>query len=1110
MLQLHFSNRPEALTRLLLGNLAATAGDVFAPAGIIVPSRAVERSVTLAMADSRGICANVQFDFLARWLWCQIARVVPGVAATSPFEPGPLAWRIWGILGDPAYVASHPRLASYLQDGDALLRYELACRLAALIRDYSTYRDEWLEAWARGGRVTELAPQSRADEAWQADLYRRIVTAQHVSAVHPGTAFIAALAQMDALAARAAGLPAHLHLFALPTLPPQHLRLLAALAPLVDIHVYVLNPCEEYWFEVVDRRRLRYLAARGRDQYQEEGNRLLAGWGRQAQSHIGLLVDLDGTALVDDCQFEPAATDTLLAQLQDSILRLTAVAPATLHFTAGDRSLEVHDCHSLGRELEVLHDTLLDLFRDAAGALRPCDILVAVPDLEAAAPLIEAVFGTVPADRAIPYQLTGRARSTVNAPARTLLALLALVASRCTAPAVFDLLQQPCVARRFGLDDAGLQQVREWMEESGMRWALDAAHASATGAPPQSRHTLADGLERLFLGFALPEGAAGPGIGGLLPAANAAGAGALALGVLYGFIARLAELQRRVAVAQSPDAWRQCLVATVNDFIAADAADIDDLDELRLRIDGLAAAMGQGGVDGDVSLAVVQAALAALLEDEALGGVPTGRVTFASLSSLRGIPFEVVCVLGLDDGVFPTTTRAAEFDLLAQHPRRGDRQRATDERNLFLDLVLAARRRLYLSYSGRGVRDNAPLPPSVLVAELLDTVGRDIAERIVVAHPLQPFSRECFASDADPRLQSFDADLGAAVQEAGAGTPALPSARVPVAAEDEDGDDDDEASAARVAARAQPPFFTAPLAPPAAAWRDVSLTQLTEFFANPSRYLLRRRLGLQLHRDEEELADAEPFALARRDERALAARLLPQLLRDPADPAAAMLLAGGIETPGGSVGEYVRAQALHDLRSFATRVSPLLRESCLPPHEAVIDCEVAGESWRITAVLQDLRAAGLVRWSYDRPPDFAPLRAAAALRVWLEHLTLCASAPPSVSRATQAIGRAAAWRFTAPAEPRALLAGLLALYREGLSAPLPFLPDSAWAYVWADGDLDAARKAWRVTKFHPWGESADAAHRLAFRGLPEPLDERFASLATQVFGPLRAHLAAES
>jgi exodeoxyribonuclease V gamma subunit len=145
--------------------------------------------------------------------------------------------------------------------------------------------------------------------------------------------------------------------------------------------------------------------------------------------------------------------------------------------------------------------------------------------------------------------------------------------------------------------------------------------------------------------------------------------------------------------------------------------------------------------------------------------VPTGKLSFSSISSLRSLPFRVICVVGLNDGAFPSAMRPAEFDLMALSPRPGDRQRRTDERNLFLDLLLAAREKFYLSYTGRSIRDNAPLPASILVAELIELLvpatctdptapeQRDEARRrLVLEHPLQPFSTRYFAADTDPRM----------------------------------------------------------------------------------------------------------------------------------------------------------------------------------------------------------------------------------------------------------------------------------------------------------------------------------------------------------------------
>ena len=69
MLHIHYSNRHEVLTRTLLAHLGASAAGVFDAEQVIVPSAAVRRALTLAIARERGICAQVEWGFLAHWLW---------------------------------------------------------------------------------------------------------------------------------------------------------------------------------------------------------------------------------------------------------------------------------------------------------------------------------------------------------------------------------------------------------------------------------------------------------------------------------------------------------------------------------------------------------------------------------------------------------------------------------------------------------------------------------------------------------------------------------------------------------------------------------------------------------------------------------------------------------------------------------------------------------------------------------------------------------------------------------------------------------------------------------------------------------------------------------
>jgi len=1145
MLHIHFSNRLELLRAALLQRLAATVpADPFTPEQVIVPSAALRRHLSLALADARGICANLRFGFLAQWLWQQIERVVAGVGDESPYAATRLAWRVHAAFGDAGFVSRHARLAAYLSGADELMRYELANQVAGLLEQYVTYRPDWLQHW-RDGRLALDAAGASADEAWQAALWRRIDGELGMHALHPAEAFVQALQQGGSALARRAGLAQTVHVFALPTMPPLHLRLVHQLSRWVDVHLYVLNPCQEFWFDLVDRRRLSHLAARGRAQGLEEGNRLLAAWGKQTQAHIEALVDLGGDGAEDDAAFAPAPGHSLLAQLQNALLELRQIEPGSVALDPQDRSIELHVCHSLGRELEVLHDHLLGLFA-ADPHLRPGDILVVMPDLDAAAPLIDAIFGTAPKERALPYALCGGARSRVNAPARSLLQLLALASSRCTASALFALLQQGCVARRFGLDEHALAQVHGWLLEAGFHWGLDAPHRARFELPATPRHTLADALQRLFLGYALPQ-AHGAAFDGLIGAGAAEGSRALALGALWRFALALQRLHADLQRPRHPEIWASTLSGLLDDFLAPTEAELDELRELRQTLRQLVDDMHGGGVTEALPLEVLRAALQARLDDPARGGAAGGSVNFASMSSLRGLPFAVVCAIGLNDGAFPGTARPLEFDLMAPQPRRGDRRRRDDERGLMLELLLAARHSLYLSHTGRSVRDNTPLPPSVLVAELLDLLLPAIADdpsstqalarargRLVVEHPLQPFALSAFDAHGDPRLRSYNRELADALRASLEAPPRQPQ---PAAAVDEvaggdadtdtdsdsdsDSDSDtdsdtdsDSDSEAEVDADADAnsdshvddedvsagewlaPFFCAPLPVPGPEWRQVSLAQLIEFFRNPCRALLRRRLGIELAHAEDELQDDEPFLPDGRSRAALADRLLPLLLKGTPAQDLLSLAHAGTEMPDGPLGEGQLQQELQSLTAFATQLRAAAAEPTLPPHTHTLDVALDGEAWQLQWSFADLRRAGLLRWRYG------PTRAGDRLAAWLQHLALCAAPAYGAALRTRWLSSDGEFQLEPCADAAEKLRELLALYRQGLSEPLHFYPRAAWA-LQRQGP-GAARAAWQSSR--SFGEGDDPAYRLALRGVDVPLDARFEALASAVYGPLQALL----
>ena len=1168
MFHLSFSNRFEILLDTLLDRLGAEQTGPFAQRQVVVPSSALRRTLELAVADREGVSANLQFDYLAQWLWQQIGRVVP-VAERSPFAVAVLTWRIHGLLDCAhergGWVTAHPRLARYLAPADARMRFELAERIARVFDHYLTYRPRWLDIWGSGrGTVLEAGASAveREDEAWQAALWRRIRDSLALRQEHPAQAFLRRVTAMSAAELAAVGLPSTVHVFALPALPPLYLDMLRELSRVVDVHLYVLNPCREFWFDIVDARRLSWLAAQQKDMFFETGNSLLAAWGKQTRAHIGLLFEGEHE-VEEDAAFAPHPAHHLLARLQNAILDLQELKPASVHLAAADRSIEVQVCHSRTRELEVLQDRLLGLFKlhaNTPDALRPSDIVVLMPDLEQAAPLIEAVFGTAPVERRIPWRITGLGGTQDNPLAKVLDQALQLAASRFPASRVFDLLQQAPVAAHFGLGNTELETIHAWLREAGVRWGLDAESTGTEGAvakeeggdviSPAPAHTLEEGLHRLFMAWAAGPAAQQTTFAARIGAAAPEGQAALALGSFWRYVDSLRLLRTQLQRPHTGAVWRPVLNEVLERLVGDSAEHADAQREVRAAIAALADNVAAAELDTPLALDVVHPALLALLDDPARGGVPGGTVTFSALSALRSLPYRVVCLIGMDQGAFPGSDRPAEFDLMAARPQAGDRQRRLDDRNLFLDLILSAREVLHLSYVGRSVRDGSALPPSVLVDELLDVLAiattaeagqpqalADARERLRLHHPLQAFAADYFVARdrSDARLTSFNTDYAHALASrldaaqkrvsADAATPvgiALPSSGAANDAE-EDGAEEDG-----LTRDDETPFFATPLSAPEAAWRAVDLLQLTRFFANPCRYLLRHRVGLDLPEAEEELDDVEPLLPDWAAHQALAQRLLPvlqnRLTRTDAELAQAVsataaaelwaLARAGGEYPAGALGKSALERELASLQAFAQRQHQLLQGDRLAPHLAHYETTLDGEDWSLSAAFTDLHPGGYLHARYDdsRVGDY--------LATWFAHLLLCA-APPAVSSAVppstlssvplaaaRGLSRNGEFHFLPlePARAQAELQSLLALYREGLSQPLHFFPKSAWAHMLGGEKPPAAENKWRGGRNADFGEANDPAYRLALRGEKDLPDGRFYELAPRILRPLLEHL----
>lgn len=1138
---------------------------------VLVQSNGIAQWLKLALAQEPqaggcGIAAGLDFVLPSRFLWTAYRAVLGEavVPADSPFDKAWLVWRVLRLLPELLDEPVYAPLEHFLHgDTDQRKRYQLAERLADLFDQYQVYRADWLMAWAAGEDVLIEARGGRRalaeEQCWQPAMWRRIVadvassgTAGRVDAggrvaVHAAFIERARVAKSDE---RPAGLPRRVLVFGVSTLPRQALEVLQALSRWVQVFVCVPNPCQHYWADIVTGQEL-LRAERARQarkpgapvwlddsQLRQHAHPLLAAWGKQGRDFIALLDEMDDpqaravheTWLKSLGQridlFERPEGATLLAQIQADILDLTAEAEiaqrATVVNPATDRSLRFHIAHSPQREVEILHDQLLDAFA-CDPELRPRDVVVMVPDIAAYAPHIEAVFGLVAREdpRFIPYSIADQNARGVDPLLNALERLLNLAQSRLGLSEVLEWLDVAAIRARFGFAEADLATLRTWLHGANVRWGLNDAHRQKFDLPPVdgvAQHTWQFGLRRLLLGYAVGE--TGGAWGDIEPYGAIGGKEAALLGPLIEFLAQLEATWQQVHTPVTPAEWVKRLRGLLKTFFKAEsAADRFTLLRLGEALQDWLTRCDEAGLREPLPLAIVAEPWLAALE---AGGLSqrflAGSVTFATLMPMRAIPFKQVCLLGMHDGAYPRSRPPVDFDLMGQDYRPGDRSRREDDRYLFLEALLAVRQALYVSWVGRSVTDNSERPASVLVAQLRDhlragwrlhagdTDGQALLDGLTVEHRLQPFSPE-YLYAMGPYF-TYAREWGRA---------------------GEGGRAEDEARGAGEGGALSPsPAPGGGGECPGQAVLACSLDELVGFCKAPVKAFMQKRL--EVYFDEvEQKEDVEPFTLDGLEQWQFKDELIRAALADveraddltpTRDETVARWQRSGDLPPGGFavplvqgwqagqevvLQDYREALALWpealDKQAFAYRLD----------NEAV---SIEVEGWlpelRQGRVEGELQRACLT-WSASNLVDGKQYRLDKALPYWIRHLAGHLALGPIHTRVISPVGTLNLSPLTVD-EARGHFETLLRLWQAGMRRPLPLALKTANAWLHARGPaesdvLDKARGAARAAYEGGFNNEGEVGHcPYLERAYPDfaalTASGEFETLAEQLLRPL--------
>lgn len=995
-----------------LADLMSANHDVFAPDTVAVASKSVEQWLQLELARQNTIAAHIDFPFPAR----VVHMLIPDLPDIADWT-----WKIFSLLAE----CHEPKVKAYLEeDPTRTKRWCLAGKLAGLFDQYQFYRDAEIRS-----------PDFWKNEPWQRDLFDAICPVSRGERIAEWITNIPETLPFS-----------RLFFFGMNELPPLLIDLIKAVAHRIDVHFFIITPSD-------------------------------------GESHSPLMTQLGTTLLRFTRQIKrdahthelleaaPAPGASLLEHLQNAIC-----GKKTKQAGLPDSSLQVVSCHSPRREVEVLHQTLLDLL-DANPDLQPEDILITAPSIDAYLPHLDAVFNNA-GNLSIPLRCQTH-DTLANRTAKLLLDLLDLVGQRITARDLLSLSATPLIQTRFNLTPDDLLVARTLLQESHYCWGIDGQDKQARfDLPDEESNTLLPALARMALGIALDNENEDLFNGSILPLPAMTGPRAATAVRLHELGWALAETVRdALGFDELPHEEKVAFLRTVlTRFVEETRETGFELAQIDRALSDIALKMPE-----DLSLDV----LCMALRDELTQWNSTHRLSItggASVCPIRKtgpVPFRVVALLGMNENVFPRRKPFFSFDLLSSAPSEGDPCPTQIDRADLLTLLMAARSALLISCIGQDMhRTTAQGYPAVPVTELVDYIQEGFCKNFpIIRHPMQPFSHNYFQKKSNledgsesketPLLKSYNRGCYDVAREL-----SPPPQKSPP--------------------RDHPGPFHEPLpSTDENKTLDISLDDLTRFLSDSPACFIREVLDARMPGEEDEMPECEPFDCPPLTEYQLCEQTVRALQCGRSEEEIRNLLLAKECLPPGIIGTHLTdTLILHQ----AKRLESTLRDVCSGAPKRIDVC-IPFDSLTLRGILPDIYNDQLVRWRCGKwKPKYL-------LRAWVHHLAAMQS---GIAAPTLLIGMEKSDDKKVPVknqfktipanEASKDLKTLIHYYLKGRHAPVPLFPETAFAY--ADPLIDnpetrrkEAMKKWE-DGYNYGGEKSQGMHPLIYRGvLPEGWEE---------------------
>ncbi|XBC44247.1 MAG: exodeoxyribonuclease V subunit gamma [Buchnera aphidicola (Schlechtendalia peitan)] len=712
----------------------------------VTPNAQIDYWIKIFIANKYLITANINFLKFNTFVWKIFQNFSSHNYSNLEFTRYYLIWKMMNLKNIKHF-------SNFISKSNSKIKlFEILSFLSKTFEQYLIYRPDWIKKWQENSKKQNNthASTNQYEVLW-------IELIKYMNSKHQSTwNFSNILFYLENKFKKKLNItqfPPRIFIFENTYLTPYHLIILKQISQLCDIHFFYTTPYqyEEQLlskFNKIKKCNINLTQKNAADLLKttrkfkifiqkkiniHNSMNYIASWGEYG---------LENTVLLNLIQkkqvniFNTKETTCLLQKIQKNIiqnnfLKNNNINKINIHnekkykIFKNDKSLAIHVCLTLRREIEVLHDNLLNILNTNHDILFH-DILIISKNINIYTPYIYSIFNKINGKNYIPFFILSDTylenKTTIF---KIVIEMLDLPNISLDNEKILNLLSNVFILKKFKIKSKEIIILHKIIQQSCITFEADSTNETYESHINHEYNNLSIGEENIFLGRAMND------INYItwnknVPYQYLSTKHYKIFGKFVTFSILLKKWKKILSTEKSLKHWKILFEQFLQDFFINDDSEKQEIIFIKKQWNKIIDPGIRENYKGKISIKILKNELLNYNSQKInIHGCFSGKVTFCNGFKLRSIPFKVICILGMHEKFVIQKTSTSNLSLMYQYPRICDPHRPNKYKYLFLETLLSTKKFLLISYYKNSEHTNSIHEQSLIINQLFLYISKN-------------------------------------------------------------------------------------------------------------------------------------------------------------------------------------------------------------------------------------------------------------------------------------------------------------------------------------------------------------------------------------------------